>query len=302
MTVLGGDIGDVRHRRAVCPQIAYMPQGLGKNLYLELSRLRQRRLHGAAVRAFTGRAQIEGHAVARGHRPRAVPRPSRRQALGRHEAEGRPVRRARPRSRPAHPRRADDRRRSAFAPAVLDADRRDPQGSPEHERRHRDGVHGRSAAVGLDRRDGRRQGARDGDAERAHGANRHEGPRSLLHRAAARRETRGTQAVGRAAAARWQARDRHRRQGPDAPFRQLHGCRSRHLADRARRDLRFPGLERLRQVDDDEDADGLAAADGGQCDAVRPVRRGRQHGGPQKPRLHDAGVLALRRAHRARRT
>jgi len=35
--VLGGDIGDVRHRRAVCPQIAYMPQGLGKNLYLELS-------------------------------------------------------------------------------------------------------------------------------------------------------------------------------------------------------------------------------------------------------------------------
>src|SRR4029453_8544741 len=37
MTVLGGDIADVRHRRAVCPQIAYMPQGLGKNLYLELS-------------------------------------------------------------------------------------------------------------------------------------------------------------------------------------------------------------------------------------------------------------------------
>jgi len=37
MTVLGGDIGDVRHRRKVCPQIAYMPQGLGKNLYLELS-------------------------------------------------------------------------------------------------------------------------------------------------------------------------------------------------------------------------------------------------------------------------
>ncbi|HUE67930.1 MAG TPA: ribosome-associated ATPase/putative transporter RbbA, partial [Candidatus Acidoferrum sp.] len=36
-TVLGGDIGDVRHRRVVCPKIAYMPQGLGKNLYLELS-------------------------------------------------------------------------------------------------------------------------------------------------------------------------------------------------------------------------------------------------------------------------
>jgi ribosome-dependent ATPase len=37
ITVLGGDIGDVRHRRAAGPRIAYMPQGLGKNLYLELS-------------------------------------------------------------------------------------------------------------------------------------------------------------------------------------------------------------------------------------------------------------------------
>lgn len=37
VTVLGGEIGDVHHRHAVCPRIAYMPQGLGKNLYLELS-------------------------------------------------------------------------------------------------------------------------------------------------------------------------------------------------------------------------------------------------------------------------
>lgn len=37
VTVLGGDIDDVSHRGAVCPKIAYMPQGLGKNLYLELS-------------------------------------------------------------------------------------------------------------------------------------------------------------------------------------------------------------------------------------------------------------------------
>ena len=37
MIVLDGDVGDIRHRRAVCPRIAYMPQGLGKNLYLELS-------------------------------------------------------------------------------------------------------------------------------------------------------------------------------------------------------------------------------------------------------------------------
>ena len=37
VTVLDGDIADARHRRVVGPRIAYMPQGLGKNLYLELS-------------------------------------------------------------------------------------------------------------------------------------------------------------------------------------------------------------------------------------------------------------------------
>jgi ribosome-dependent ATPase len=36
-TVLGGDISDARHRAAVCPRIAYMPQGLGKNPYPDLS-------------------------------------------------------------------------------------------------------------------------------------------------------------------------------------------------------------------------------------------------------------------------
>jgi len=35
--VLGGNIADQRHRNSVCPRIAYMPQGLGKNLYATLS-------------------------------------------------------------------------------------------------------------------------------------------------------------------------------------------------------------------------------------------------------------------------
>ena len=35
--VLDGDIASARHRREVGPRVAYMPQGLGKNLYLELS-------------------------------------------------------------------------------------------------------------------------------------------------------------------------------------------------------------------------------------------------------------------------
>ena len=35
--VLDGDMVDAAHRAAICPRIAYMPQGLGKNLYADLS-------------------------------------------------------------------------------------------------------------------------------------------------------------------------------------------------------------------------------------------------------------------------
>lgn len=35
--VLGGDMAQKSHRDDVCPRIAYMPQGLGKNLYPTLS-------------------------------------------------------------------------------------------------------------------------------------------------------------------------------------------------------------------------------------------------------------------------
>ena len=37
LEVLGGDMRGSRHRTALCPRIAYMPQGLGRNLYLTLS-------------------------------------------------------------------------------------------------------------------------------------------------------------------------------------------------------------------------------------------------------------------------
>jgi ribosome-dependent ATPase len=37
VNVLGGGMASTRHRHAVCPRIAYMPQGLGKNLYPTLS-------------------------------------------------------------------------------------------------------------------------------------------------------------------------------------------------------------------------------------------------------------------------
>lgn len=37
IVALGGDMANARHRDEVCPRIAYMPQGLGKNLYPTLS-------------------------------------------------------------------------------------------------------------------------------------------------------------------------------------------------------------------------------------------------------------------------
>jgi ribosome-dependent ATPase len=37
VSVLGGDMAEAAHRAAVCPRIAFMPQGLGKNLYPDLS-------------------------------------------------------------------------------------------------------------------------------------------------------------------------------------------------------------------------------------------------------------------------
>ena len=37
LEVLGGDMRDAGHRSCICPAIAYMPQGLGKNLYFTLT-------------------------------------------------------------------------------------------------------------------------------------------------------------------------------------------------------------------------------------------------------------------------
>ncbi|HEY9193528.1 MAG TPA: ATP-binding cassette domain-containing protein, partial [Methyloversatilis sp.] len=57
--VLGGDMHSRRHRATVCPRIAYMPQGLGKNLYMTLSVFENvdffGRLFGHATRAREAR-------------------------------------------------------------------------------------------------------------------------------------------------------------------------------------------------------------------------------------------------------
>lgn len=55
--VLGGDISNAAHRRAICPRIAYMPQGLGRNLYHTLSVFENIDFFG---RLF-GHEQVERH-------------------------------------------------------------------------------------------------------------------------------------------------------------------------------------------------------------------------------------------------
>ena len=65
-----------------------------------------------------------------------------------------------------------------------------------------------------------------------------------------------------------------------------------------RRNLRLPRLQRLRQIDHDEDVDRVPARDGGLGEALRQPDGLERHGDAPQRRLHDAGVLALRRTHR----
>ncbi len=129
VTVLGGDIA----RRAPPPRRRPAHRlhaaGAGQEPVPGAERLRQRRLHGAALRAARRRAPHAHSRAARRHRPRSVRGSPRRQAVGRHEAKGRAVRRAGPRPGSADPRRADHRRRPAVAAAVLAAHRHHSRGA-----------------------------------------------------------------------------------------------------------------------------------------------------------------------------
>ena len=96
VTVLGGDMRDIRHRAAVCSKIAYMPQGLGKNLYPDLS-------VGENIAFFArlfGQAKAEREASHRGidreHGSEAVHRSAGPEALRRHAAEAWALLRSRP--------------------------------------------------------------------------------------------------------------------------------------------------------------------------------------------------------------
>ena len=120
--------------RQICPRIAYMPQGLGKNLYPDLS-VRENieffaRLFGQ------DRAEREMRIAELLDSTGLTPFADRlaQQAVRRHAPEARALLLSDPRSRSSDPRRADDRRRSALAPAVLGADRAHARAPAGHER------------------------------------------------------------------------------------------------------------------------------------------------------------------------
>ena len=89
--VLDGNMADEHHRRASYGRIAYMPQGLGRNLYPTLSVFDNidffGRLFGQG--AAERRTRIDELLKATGLDPFA--RSAMRQALGRHEAESQPL-------------------------------------------------------------------------------------------------------------------------------------------------------------------------------------------------------------------
>ena len=260
--VLGGDIADASFRNKVSSRIAYLPQGLGKNLYPNLINFRERRLFRTALRPVARRARMADQGSLRQHRPVTVPRPSGRQALGRHEAEARAVLLADPRPGFADPRRAHYRRRSVGAAAILGTHRSRSGTPPGDERFGRDSIHGRGGAIRLARRDECRQGARHRNAGRTDRT-----------RPTSRRWKRPSSSCcprSHAAAIR-NRRSRLYKPSGGAPAIEAHGLTQRfgsftavdHVNFRIERgrDFRLSRLKRLRQDHHDEDADRIAATD-----------------------------------------
>ena len=97
----------------------------------------------------------------------------------------------------------------------------------------------------------------------------------------------------RVASAGRDAGDRGR--GAHAPVRRFRRGRPRQLQDSPRRDLRLSRLERVREIDDDENAGRLPAGDQRHVQAVRRADGLERHAGAAQRRIHDAGLFALRR-------
>jgi ABC-type multidrug transport system ATPase subunit len=267
--VLDGNMADSRHRAAVCPRTAYMPQGLGKNLYPDLSVRENIEFFG---RLF-GQARAE--------RERRLIDLLESTGLGPFI------------DRAAKQLSGGMRRKLGLCCALIhDPDllildepttgvdplsRRQFWELIERTRVRREGMSVVVATAYMEEAErfdwivamdaGKLLAM--GCAGRAQGENEDRLARRCLYRL-----------VARAAACRPCQADRpaprcvrrhagHRSASSDMPIRRFHGGRRRQLHHRARRDFRFRRLERLRQDHDYEDAYGIVAA---QLGAGAPLR------------------------------
>ena len=89
--MLGGNIADARFRNSVFARVAYMPQGLGKNLYPTLSIFENVDFFGRLFGQSREEREWRITRTVRQHRPDAVSRSSRGKVLRRDEAETRAV-------------------------------------------------------------------------------------------------------------------------------------------------------------------------------------------------------------------
>ena len=164
----------------------------------------------------------------------------------------------------------------AVAPPVLGADRPHPGRPAGHERAGLDRLHGggRSRSTGW----WRWTPARCSPPARRRSCWRRTGTRRLEEAFIAllpEEKRRGHRAARDPAAPDRPGASPPSRPRPDPAVRRFHRGRPRQLHDRARRDLRLPRLQRLRQDDDDEDADRPAAGHRGAapgCSAGRSMR------------------------------
>ena len=228
LEVLGGDMADRRHRVEVCPRTAFMPQGLGRNLYATLSVAENLEFFG---RLFgQGKAERDsriadllastGLAPFRDRRGGAI--------VGRNETEAGPLLRSDTRSRSSHPRRADDRRRSAVARSVLGADRSNPRFAKGHERDRRHRLYGRGRGLRPACRDERRPGSGARNDPGIARARRRRQPRGRVHRPdAGGAATRPQEGGHRRASEQLRQRRRDRGARADHALRRLHRRRSR---------------------------------------------------------------------------
>ena len=154
VVVFDGNLTNERTSKASARRIAYMPQGLGRNLYPTLSVFENIDFFGRLFGQSASERRGPHHRASDCHGTRSVRRSPGRQAVRRDEAEAQSLLCADQRSGSAHTGRAHDRRRSAVARTILGPHQHDQGATPANERGGGDSLYGRSAALRLADGDG----------------------------------------------------------------------------------------------------------------------------------------------------